>query len=92
MGQAAPAGGGLSPLGENSRAQKRRPTPIEICPLKAVCRVSGTKSNLPMLWMVSSIALLLLARCYADGTQAAGNIPFLSSTWQFYAAALADNF
>lgn len=32
------AGGGLSPLGENSRAQKRRPTPIEICPLKAVCR------------------------------------------------------
>ena len=38
IGQAAPAGGGLSPLGENSRAQKRRPTPIEICPLKAVCR------------------------------------------------------
>ena len=36
--EAAPAGGGLSPLGENSRAQKRRPTPIEICPLKAVCR------------------------------------------------------
>ena len=29
---------GLSPLGENTRAQKRRPTPIEICPLKAVCR------------------------------------------------------
>ena len=29
---------GFVPLGENSRAQKRRPTPIEICPLKAVCR------------------------------------------------------
>ena len=50
IGQAAPAGGGLSPLGENSRAQKRRPTPIEICPLKAVCRLSGTKSNFSMLW------------------------------------------
>ena len=45
-----------------------------------------------MLLMASSIALLLLARYYADGTQAAGIIPFLPSTWQFYAAALADNF
>jgi len=44
-----------------------------------------------MLRMASSIALLLLARYYADGTQAAGIIPLLPSMWQFYAAALADN-
>jgi len=48
--------------------------------------------NCSMLWNPFSITSLLPVRSYADGTQAAGIIPFLPSMWQFYAAAFADSF
>ena len=85
-------GGDLRALGVGFRAN----APVSIVVENAVLhcpeeRVLGIERFASWVSVKDSVARCSLS-AYADGTQAAGIIPFLPSMWQFYAAAFADSF